>query len=82
MLLSWTKPHDIPGMSLSVCICLSCRRSIAAEPSDEDVDMSCTQRESVEGRGEAPPVVWLCGVVGDVRSSLGRKRLLSSSRRF
>lgn len=27
-------------MSLSVCICLSCRRSRAAEPGVEDVDMS------------------------------------------
>lgn len=32
MLLSLTRPHDMPGMSLSVCICLSCLRSREADP--------------------------------------------------
>lgn len=32
MLLSLTSPHDIPGMSLSACICLSCLPNSAAAP--------------------------------------------------
>lgn len=42
MLLSFTRPQDIPGMSLSDCICFSCRlsRAPAAEPEPEELDMS------------------------------------------
>jgi hypothetical protein len=29
MLLSLTRPHEMPGRSLAVCICLSCRLSSA-----------------------------------------------------
>ena len=33
-LLSFTSPHEMPGMSLSVRICLSCRASSEAAAAD------------------------------------------------
>lgn len=47
MLLSLTRPQLIPGISLSVCICLSCRRNKAAEPGVEDMDMSLVEEKKV-----------------------------------